>query len=228
MARQLTASAIATRPPFRRLGRRHRANQGRRLCTRRRRELLNFRLMSCRRALMVVDSPSPVLRRSPAYRVLARAGLLAGCLDLTAAFVEADLAGRSPISLLQGIAGGLLGISSFRGGAATAALGAFFHFLIATRAAAVFSFASRKLTLLIKHAIVSGLLYGVVVYIFMYYIVLPISAYHTKVALPRMAELTRDVAVHMFLVGLPISLVVRKYSDARCTEGRATSAEMEQ
>ena len=177
---------------------------------------------------MIADSSSPLLRRSQACRVIARAGLLAGCLDLTAAFVEADLAGRSPISLLQGIAGGLLGMSSFRGGAATAALGAFFHFLIATAAAAVFYFASRKLTLLIKHAIVSGLLYGVVVYIFMYYIVLPISAYHTKVALPRLVELIRDIAVHMFLVGLPISLVVLKYSDARCTDGRANATEMEQ
>jgi hypothetical protein len=45
----------------------------------------------------------------------------------------------------------------------------------------------------------------------MYDIVLPISAYHTKIALPPMAL---DVAVHMFMVGLPISLVVRKYSDS--------------
>jgi len=104
-------------------------------------------------------------------------------------------------------------MSSFRGGLATAALGAFFHFLIATTASAVFYLASRKLKFLVKHAIPSGLLYGVAVYIFMYYIVLPISAYHTKIALPPMAQLIRDVAVHMFMVGLPISLMVRKYSD---------------
>lgn len=104
-------------------------------------------------------------------------------------------------------------MSSFRGGLATAALGAFFHFLIATTASAVFYLASRKLKFLVKHAISSGLLYGVAVYIFMYYIVLPISAYHVKVAFPPMAQLIRDVAVHMFLVGLPISLMVRTYSD---------------
>lgn len=150
----------------------------------------------------------------PTYRVIALAGLLAGSLDITAAFVEAGLEGRSPVSLLQGIAGGLLGMSSFRGGLATAALGAFFHFLIATTAAAVFYLASRKLKFLVKHAIPSGLLYGVAVYIFMSCIVLPISAYHTKIALPTMTGLIRDVAVHMFMVGLPISLMVRKYSDS--------------
>jgi hypothetical protein len=151
--------------------------------------------------------------------------LLAGTLDITAAFVEAGLEGRSPVSLLQGIAGGLLGMSSFRGGLATAALGAFFHFLIATTAAAVFYLASRKLKFLLKHAIPSGLLYGVAVYVFMSYVVLPISAYHTKIALPPMSHLIRDVAVHMFMVGLPISLMVRKYSVAVTTPRTSISAD---
>jgi hypothetical protein len=104
-------------------------------------------------------------------------------------------------------------MSSFRGGLATAALGAFFHFLIATTAAAVFYLASRKLKLLVKHAILSGLLYGVAVYVFMSYVVLPLSAYHTKIELPPMSNLVTGIAVHMFMVGLPISLMVRKYSD---------------
>jgi hypothetical protein len=50
----------------------------------------------------------------------------------------------------------------------------------------------------------------------MYFIVLPISAYHTRIALPRVAELIRAVSIHMCLVGLPISLVVRKYSLTLC------------
>ena len=165
-------------------------------------------------------SPSSLLTRPPqAYRAIGWAGLLAGSLDITAAFVEAGLKGRSPVSVLQGIAGGLLGMSSFRGGLATAALGAVFHFLIATTAAAVFYWASHKLKFLVRQAIPSGLLYGVAVYIFMYYFVLPISAYHTKIALPTMSRLIRDVAVHMFMVGLPTSLVVRKWTSQCVSEG---------
>ena len=139
--------------------------------------------------------------------------MLAGCLDITAALVEARLEGKSPVYLFQAIAGGLLGMSSFQGGLVTAALGAFFHFLIATTAAAVFYFASRKLKFLLKHAIPSGLFYGIAVYVVMRYAVLPLSAYHVKIALPPMADLMKDVAIHMFMVGLPISLMVRKYSD---------------
>jgi len=164
--------------------------------------------------------PSSLLPRpSQAHRAIGWAGLLAGSLDITAAFVEAGLKGRSPVSVLQGIAGGLLGMSSFRGGLATAALGAVFHFVIATTAAAVFYLASRKLKFLVRQAIPSGLLYGVAVYIFMYYFVLPISAYHTKIALPTMSRLIRDVAVHMFMVGLPTSLVVRKWTSQCVSEG---------
>ena len=57
--------------------------------------------------------------------------------------------------------------------------------------------------------VASGLIYGVAVYAFMNYFVLPLSAYHAKIALPSV----KDVAILMFLVGLPISLVVRRYSD---------------
>jgi hypothetical protein len=156
---------------------------------------------------------SPALRPSTARRAIGWAGLLAGSLDITAAFVESGLEGRSPVSLLQGIAGGLLGMSSFQGGLATAALGAFFHFLIAFTAAAVFYAASRKLTFLVKHSVPSGLLYGVMVYSFMNFVVLPLSAYHATITLRPTVGLARDIAIVIIMVGLPISLVVRKYSD---------------
>jgi len=155
-----------------------------------------------------------VLQTSQALRAIGWAGLLAGSLDITAAFVEAHLEGRSPLSLLQGIAGGLLGMSSFRGDLATAVLGAFFHFLIAFTAAALFYAASRKWTFLVKHSVPSGLLYGVMVYSFMNFVVLPLSAYHATITLRPTIGLARDIAIVMIMVGLPISLVVRKYSDS--------------
>ena len=162
---------------------------------------------------MMASSPSLLPRPARAYRAIGYAGLLAGTLDITAALIESGLAGKGPLHLFQGIAGGLLGMSTFQGGLSTAVLGAFFHYLIATTAAAVFYLASRRWKALVKHPILSGLLYGVAVYIFMYYMVLPLSAYHTRVALPQMSHLIRDVAVHMFMVGLPISLMVRKFGD---------------
>lgn len=160
----------------------------------------------------VTLSSSLLPRSSRACGAIGLAGLLAGSLDITAALVEAALEGRSPIHLFQGIAGGLLGMSSFQGGLATAGLGLFFHFLIATTASAIFYMASRKLKFLVEHSVLAGLLYGVAVWTFMSFIVLPLSAYHIRIALPSLPLLFRDVGIHMFLVGLPISLIQHKYS----------------
>ena len=161
---------------------------------------------------MTASASSLPQQSSQPYRAIGWAGLLAGSLDITAALVLAALEGKTPIYLFQAIAGGLLGMASFKGGLATALLGGFFHFLIAFTAAAVFYGASRRLKFLVKHAIPSGLLYGAVVYVFMNYFVLPLSAYHTRIALPPVRELIRGMSIIMFLVGLPIALIVRKYS----------------
>src|SRR6266478_443786 len=147
--------------------------------------------------------------RSRAFRAIASAGLIAGILDITSAFVIAELKGTGSIRMLQGIASGLLGPRSFEGGMATAGLGLAIHFLIAFTAASVFYAASRKLTFLTQHAVTSGLLYGIAVYLFMYWIVVPlafVNAHHS---------VSRDVTaviIHMLLIGLPISLIVRWHS----------------
>src|SRR4030095_5447227 len=114
------------------------------------------------------------MKRSRALPTIALAGLIAGILDITSAFVIAGVKGTGSLRMLQRIASGLLGQRSFEGGMATAGLGLAIHFLIAFTAAAVFYAASRKLSSLTQHAVVSGLLYGIAVYIFMYLIVVPL------------------------------------------------------
>ena len=98
------------------------------------------------------------MKRSRALPTIALAGLIAGILDITSAFVIAGIKGTGSIRMLQGIASGLLGQRSFEGGMATAGLGLGIHFLIAFTAAAVFYAASRKFSSLTQHAVVSGLL----------------------------------------------------------------------
>ena len=86
---------------------------------------------------------------SRAFAAIFFAGLLCGVMDITAAFVTWWPKGVKPPRLLQGIAAGWLGPSSFNGGMATSALGLAFHFLIAFTAATVFYLASRQLTFMI-------------------------------------------------------------------------------
>jgi hypothetical protein len=135
--------------------------------------------------------------------------LLAGTLDLTYALIVYGLLGAKPIRILQGIASGLLGASSFQGGWETAALGTALHFLIALGAAAVYYALSRKIVLLTKHPIVSGLSYGVAVYLFMNFIVLPLSAVHRGHF--TVTSVVIALIPLMLCVGLPIALIVHRY-----------------
>jgi hypothetical protein len=150
--------------------------------------------------------------KSNANRAILLGGLLCGALDLTAAIVVYGLMrGRSPILIMQSIASGLLGAKSYDGDAASASLGVFLHFFIAFSAAAVFYFVSRKLHFLVQYAIACGILYGIAVYFFMQLIVLPLSAFPHKSSFV-LTWVGLGVIIHIFCVGLPISLATRKYS----------------
>jgi hypothetical protein len=131
-------------------------------------------------------------------------GLVAGLLDVLDAFAISSLQGRDPIQLLQYIASGALGPDAFSGGYGTAALGTAFHFLIAFVTAAVFYEASRLLPVLYKRPAVWGPIFGVAVYFFMTYAVLPFTS------VPRssfsLALFLNGVVGHAVLVGLPIAL----------------------
>jgi hypothetical protein len=155
------------------------------------------------------------MKRSRALLTIALAGLIAGILDIISAFVIAGIKGTGSLRMLQGIASGLLGQRSFEGGMATAGLGLAIHFLIAFTAAAVFYATSQKFSLVTEHAVVSGLFYGIAVYIFMYWIVVPLAF---PTARHSMSRDVTAVIIHIVLIGLPISLVVRRFSNERLAE----------
>ncbi len=138
------------------------------------------------------------------------AGLTCGVLDISAAFITWAIKGVKPFLILQGIASGLLGPRSFDGGWPTAILGAACHFFIAFSAATVFYLASRKLAFMIQRPILSGTLYGISVYVVMYWMVKPLSLVRPRPF--SLQETIVAIITHIVCVGLPISLVVRRYS----------------
>jgi uncharacterized membrane protein YagU involved in acid resistance len=146
---------------------------------------------------------------SNAFPAIFWGGVACGVGDISQAFVVFGLFGARPIRILQTIASGLLGPAAFQGGMETAALGAVLHFVIAFGAAAVYWFASRQLTLMTTYAVLSGLLYGEAVFLFMHFVVVPLSrAPHGPFGLGTL--ITGPIG-HMFLVGLPIALIVRHF-----------------
>jgi hypothetical protein len=152
---------------------------------------------------------SSQLEKSTAFRAIATGGLIVGVLDITSAFIIWWCKGVGSERGLQGIAAGLLGSQSFQGGLMTAGLGLALHFFVAFVVVSVFYLASRKIEFLTIHPVVSGLLYGIGVYIVMYWIVLP-TAFPTF--RHRLWNELLAVAIHISLIGLPCALIVRRYS----------------
>jgi hypothetical protein len=146
-----------------------------------------------------------------AFRTIAIAGLIVGAMDITSAIIITISRGSTVTRLMQFIASGLLGPKAFQGGPATFALGLGLHFVIAFSLVAVFYAASRSFAFLRRQAVVSGLVYGLIVFGVMNLIVLPLSA-----AKPR-HSLSGDliqIGIHMFVIGLPTALLVRRFSGA--------------
>jgi hypothetical protein len=151
------------------------------------------------------------VRAAPA---ILNAGAVAGAMDITAASIQAWIAGRTPVRMLQGIAVGWFGRSSLQMGWTSAAVGFATHFFIATSWAAIYWLASRRLPVLVRHAWVSGTVYAFVVYAVMYEIVMPLSAIHRRIPRTPQAYLI-GIMIHIVCIGLPIALIVRAHTPRR-------------
>jgi hypothetical protein len=154
------------------------------------------------------------MKKSPLSAVLL-GGAVAGAIDISYAITFWALRnGVAPTRVLHSVASGLLGRASYSGGAATAALGLFLHFLIATIWAALFVTAARLAPALVRRPVLAGLAYGVVVYAVMNLAVIPLSRFPTKPSYPP-DVLISGLLVHMLGIGLPIALAAARSARER-------------
>ncbi len=162
----------------------------------------------------MTSSAMPAQPSSPAALVLA-GGLVAGTLDIVYACLfwalKADVSAQR---ILQSVASGLLGQASFDGGWSTAALGLGLHFFIATSMSVTYYLVAVRWPLLRERAVLCGAGYGLLLYMIMNYVVVPVSA------APRSGSkhplwIGLSVLVHMFLIGVPIALFARRAVAAR-------------
>jgi len=141
--------------------------------------------------------------------VVVMGGLIAGTLDIVFACTFWALkAGVPARRILQSVAAGLLGAQSFEGGLVTAALGLFLQFVIAVSMAVAYYLVARRWTPLCHRPLLYGAAYGLVLYMVMNYVVVPLSAARPGSHDPLWVG--SSVAVHALFVGVPIALSVRR------------------
>jgi hypothetical protein len=157
--------------------------------------------------------------RARGFETIFWGGLIAGFLDGMDAVVWVTLNGISVSRLFKFIASGWMGLRAFHGGAAVVALGVTSHFLIATGAATVYYLVSLKQPLLVRKPWLCGPVFGIGLYIFMHYFVLPLSGVPHQSA-PTLAWVLNQLFSHTIFVGLPIALVTRWSATRRDSTGR--------
>ena len=154
---------------------------------------------------MIETAAALVATKRSAPLAIFAGGFIAGTLDL----LQACILFGWDIPLA--IAAGLLGKQAFGGGAGTYVLGVLLHYFIACSAAATYYLASRKLPFLKEFPLVCGLFFGAAVEDFMRFVVLPVSALHSHGPY-KFNDLVLGLAVHMIVVGLPVSYSVRRFA----------------
>jgi hypothetical protein len=114
------------------------------------------------------------MKQHSAIRAICAGGLIAGTIDIAAACL---INGRSIPFILHTIAGGLLGARTYAGGWRSALLGLVLQEAMAVLIAACYVLAARVFSDLRQRWVSWGLLYGVVIFVVMNYVVLPLSAW---------------------------------------------------
>ena len=139
-------------------------------------------------------------------------GLLAGACDMGYALLWfSGVKGVPWMKIPQSVAAGLIGKPSFDGGLATVFLGLGLHWLIAFIWTTVVVLVARNaLPSLLRKPIPAGLAYGAFIYLFMNWVVLPLDAMHTKPHFAPWDTWLTGLFVHMFGIGLSISIAASK------------------
>lgn len=152
----------------------------------------------------------PTIVNKSLFRSVILSGLIVGLLDITAACVNAYLQrGITPAGVLRYVASGFFGKEAFEGGMGMAAMGLLFHFIIALSWTTLFFVLYDKIKVLQLNKIYVGLGYGIVVWLGMNFIVLPLS--NVPPLVYRLVPTLIMIGIHMFVIGLSISLLANQF-----------------
>ena len=159
-----------------------------------------------------VTSKSEDKRRRNA---ILKAWLIAGTLDITSAFIYYYIkTGKDPVNVLSGVAGVVLGkglsiklVPEHEN--VMQVCGLLFHYMIALAWTLIFFQVFPKLKLQNKNKIVTGLVYGVCIWLVMNLVMIPLYTMNWPVF--HAQSVIINTLILMVMVGLPISIIINKY-----------------
>lgn len=147
------------------------------------------------------------------------ATLIAGTLDIISAFVFSAMAGVSVLAVLKFVASGPFGDAPSET-LGWGLVGLLVHFAIMACMVTAYMIVAPRMPWLLRNPIVAGLLYGLLLWIIMYWIVRPLR--FPELPLPHTLKgIAQALFSHCILVGIPIAWVASHYLGRRGEPARA-------
>ena len=141
-------------------------------------------------------------------RPIAVATLICGTLDILLAVILSSIYGKGPAAMLRGVASGPFPAAT-EWGAAGSALGLVTHFVLMAIMVAVFMLAARRVPALTSNPWLLGLVYGLITYVVMNLIVVPVR--FGAPLPPSTRAIVTQLFAHIVLVGWPTAFIARRY-----------------
>ncbi|HQQ96649.1 MAG TPA: hypothetical protein PLX35_05270 [Cyclobacteriaceae bacterium] len=140
-----------------------------------------------------------------------KSGIIVGVLDAVAAIIHAHFFnGSTPDAVFRYVATGLFGRPALSGGLPTAFAGLALHFTVAISWTALFYVLYPKLKFLSSSMILSGMMYGLFIWMMMNFIVVPLSSVPAGPFRIRAATFVM-IGIHLFVIGVPISWLTSRF-----------------
>ena len=136
------------------------------------------------------------------------ATLVCGTLDILLAVILTLMRGRQPADMLRFVASGPFP-SATDMGASGALLGLVVHYTLMAVMVAVFVLIARSRPALLDKPLVWGLIYGLITYVVMNLIVVPLR--FPAAWPPSSLSISTQLFAHIVLVGWPTAFIARRY-----------------
>ncbi|WP_378410574.1 DUF1440 domain-containing protein [Rhodocytophaga aerolata] len=140
-----------------------------------------------------------------------KAGVVVGTLDILAAFLHYFIStGETRVSnVLKFIASGIFGNQAFAQGNTMVVAGLFFHYLIAFAFTLFFFWVYPKINLFSKSTILTGILYGIFIWLVMNLVVVPLS--NTPSQPFTLLNTLINALILIACMGIPLSLMAHSF-----------------
>ena len=145
-----------------------------------------------------------------ARTTIIKAWLIAGTLDILSALLYYYIkTGKNPANVLRYVASAVFGKAALSGGTTMAAAGLLLHYIIAFIWTIFFFLICPWIISVLKSTIVTGVVYGIFIWLVMNLVVVPMGA--SPKAPFNILNAIINMAILMYAIGLPVSIIVSRY-----------------